>query len=129
MHSETGAASEARWAMGGFLRLPDSAEQLDLLLLTVAKPRRVHPDEIHFQGYRYLDTTLAAYVGWDVIIRSDPRKLAELRVYFGDVSRCRAICPDWRPGPGAGCAPRTQRGGIGDRQRHVSRCNPLLQKP
>jgi putative transposase len=95
VHSETGAAPEARWAMGGFLpRLPESAEQLDLLLLTVAKPRRVHPDGIHFQGYRYLDTTLAAYVGEDVIIRYDPRDLAELRVYFGDVFLCRAICPE-----------------------------------
>jgi putative transposase len=95
VHSETGVAPEARWTEGGFLpRLPDSAEQLDLLLLTVAKPRRVHPDGIHFQGYRYLETTLAAYVGEDVIIRYDPRDLAELRVYFGDQFLCRAICPE-----------------------------------
>jgi putative transposase len=63
-------------------RLADSLEQLDLLLLTVAKPRRVHPDGIHFQGFRYLDTNLAAYVGEDVIIRYDPRDMAEVRVYF-----------------------------------------------
>ena len=95
VHSETGIAPAVRWEAGGFLpRLPDSAEQLDLLLLTVAKPRRVHPDGIHFQGYRYLDTTLAAYVGEDVIIRYDPRDLAELRVYFGDSFLCRAICPE-----------------------------------
>ncbi len=95
VHGETGVAPEARWAMNGFLpRLPDSAEQLDLLLLTVAKPRRVHPDGIHFQGYRYPDTTLAGYVGEDVVIRYDPRDLAELRVYFGDVFVCRAICPE-----------------------------------
>ena len=68
--------------------------KLDLLLLTVAKPRRVHPDGIHFQGYRYLDTTLAAYVGEDVVIRYDPRDLAELRVYFGEMFLCRAICPE-----------------------------------
>jgi putative transposase len=95
VHGETGVAPEARWAMNGFLpRLPDSAEQLDLLLLTVAKPRRVHADGIHFQGYRYLDTTLAGYVGEDVVIRYDPRDLAELRVYFGDGFVCRAICPE-----------------------------------
>jgi putative transposase len=94
-HGETGVAPEARWQAGGFLpRLPDSAEQLDLLLLTVAKPRRVHPDGIHFQGYRYLDVTLAAYVGEDVIIRYDPRDLAELRVYLGETFLCRAICPE-----------------------------------
>jgi putative transposase len=94
-HSETGVAPQRRWETGGFLpRLPDSLEQLDLLLLTVAKPRRVHPDGIHFQGFRYLDTTLAAYVGEDVIIRYDPRDMAELRVYFHDEFVCRAINPE-----------------------------------
>ena len=64
------------------------------MLLTVAKPRRVHPDGIHFQGFRYLDTTLAAYIGEDVVIRYDPRDMAELRVYFGDSFLCRAINPE-----------------------------------
>jgi putative transposase len=40
--------------------MPDSLE-LDLLLLTVAKPRKIHPDGIHFQGLRYLDPVLAAH--------------------------------------------------------------------
>src|SRR6266568_3622176 len=94
-HSETGMPPHTRWEANDFLpRLPDSLEQLDLLLLTVAKPRRVHPDGIHFQGFRYLDTTLAAYIGEDVIIRYDPRDMAELRVYFGDTFLCRAINPE-----------------------------------
>jgi putative transposase len=43
-HSETGQPPPQRWDANGFLpRLPDSLEQLDLLLLTVAKPRKVHP--------------------------------------------------------------------------------------
>ena len=63
-HSETGSAPQARWEAEGFLpRMPESLEQLDLLLLTVAKGRRVQQDGIHFQGRHYLDTTLAAYVG------------------------------------------------------------------
>ncbi len=54
-HRETGVPPQARWEAGGFLpRLPDSLEQLDLLLLTVAKPRRVHQDGIHFLGFRYM---------------------------------------------------------------------------
>jgi len=64
------------------------------LLLTVAKPRRVHQDGIHFQGFRYIDLTLAAYVGEDVTIRYDPRDVAELRVYFGESFLCRAINPE-----------------------------------
>jgi len=95
VHSETGFAPRARWEADGFLpRMPDSLEQLDLLLLTVARPRRVHQDGIHFQGFRYLDTTLAAYVGEDVTIRYDPRDMAEVRVFFRDQFLCRAINPE-----------------------------------
>jgi putative transposase len=48
-HSETGEPSHARWEARGFLpRLPESLAQLDLLLLTVAKSRKVHPDGIRF---------------------------------------------------------------------------------
>ncbi len=82
-HGETGVPPQMRWKGGAFLpRVPESLERLDLLLLTMAKPRRVHQDGIDFQGFRYLDATLAAYVGEDVIIRYDPRDMAELRVYF-----------------------------------------------
>jgi putative transposase len=94
-HGETGQPPQQRWAAGGFLpNLPESLEQLDLLLLTVAKARKVHPDGIHFQGLRYLDATLAAYVGEPVTIRYDPRDLAELRVFHHDRFLCRAVCPE-----------------------------------
>ena len=95
IHGETKQPPLARWEAGGFLpRLPAASEDLDLLLLTVAKPRRVHQDGIHFQGLRYLDTTLAAYIGEDAVVRYDPRDLAELRVYYRDTYLCRAICPE-----------------------------------
>jgi putative transposase len=94
-HSETGEPPQARWEGGGFLpRLPESLEQLDLLLLTVAKSRKVHPDGIHFQSLRYLDLTLAAYVGEPVIIRYDPRDMAEMRVFHDHRFLCRAICAE-----------------------------------
>ena len=94
-HSETGVPPQARWAAGGFLpRLPESLEQLDLLLLTVAKSRKVRQDGIHFQGFCYLDTTLAAYVGEQVIIRYDPRDMAEIRVFHNHRFLCRAICAE-----------------------------------
>lgn len=95
VHSETGQPPQARWEAGGFLpRLPESLDQLDLLLLTVAKPRKIHPDGIRFQGLRYLDPALAAYVGETVIIRYDPRDLAEIRVFHRGRFITRAICPD-----------------------------------
>lgn len=93
-HGETGQPPQARWEAGAFLpHMPDTLEQLDLLLLTVATPRRIHPDGIHFQSLRYLAPVLAAYVGEDVTIRYDPRDLAEIRVFHQDRYLTRAICP------------------------------------
>jgi putative transposase len=61
--------------------MPESLQQLDLLLLTVPSARKVHADSIRFQGLRYVDTVLAAYVGGSVTLRYDPRDLAEVRVF------------------------------------------------
>ncbi|WP_441652485.1 Mu transposase C-terminal domain-containing protein [Enterococcus faecium] len=33
--------------------MPNSLEELDLLLLEIPKTRKVHSDGIHFQGLRY----------------------------------------------------------------------------
>jgi putative transposase len=94
-HSETGQPPAERWAAGGWLpRMPASLDELDLLLLTEAKPRIVHRDGIHCHGLRYLDPTLAAYVGERVTVRYDPRDLAEIRLYYGDEFLCRAVCPE-----------------------------------
>jgi putative transposase len=54
----------------------------------------VRPDGIHFQGLRYLDLTLAAYVGESVIIRYDPRDMAEIRIFHAHRFLCRAICAE-----------------------------------
>ncbi len=95
IHGETGQAPQARWEAGAFIpRMPDSLAQLDLLLLTVAKPRRVQRDGIHFQGFRYLDLTLAAYIGEAVVIRYDPRDMAEIRVYHQGSFLCRAVAQE-----------------------------------
>lgn len=94
-HSETGQAPQERWEAGGFLpHLPERLEDLDLLLLTVARPRKVHPDGIHLHGQRYLDSTLAGYVGEEVTVRYDPRDVSEVRVFHHDSFLSRAICPE-----------------------------------
>ncbi len=95
VHSQTGQAPHERWTAGGFLpRLPDSLEDLDLLLATVAKARVVHRDGIRFAGHRYLDPTLAGFIGEPVTIRYDPRDLAEIRVFHHNTFITRAVCPD-----------------------------------
>ncbi len=94
-HSETGQPPQARWDADGFLpHMPASVEALDLLLLTVTQPRKIHPDGIHFQGLRYLDPVLVAYVGESVEIRYDPRDPAEIRVFHHGRYLCRAIAPE-----------------------------------
>jgi putative transposase len=94
-HSTTGQASQARWEAGGFLpQMPDSLERLDLLLLTVTRTRRVQQDGIRFMGMRYIDPTLAAYVGEEIMLRYDPRDVAEVRVFHQGQFLCRAVCQE-----------------------------------
>lgn len=71
--------------------MPDSLEQLDLLLMQEVRARKVRRDGIHFQSFRYLSLTLAAYVGEDVTIRYDLRDMGEIRVFHADRFLCRAI--------------------------------------
>ena len=94
-HRTTGEAPQARWNAGGFLpQMPESLAQLDLLLLTVPKKRRVQADGIRFLGLRYIDLTLSAYVGEQVVVRYDPRDMAEIRVFHKDRFVCRAVCQE-----------------------------------
>src|SRR6266487_698559 len=95
IHSETKCQPAERWERGGFLpHMPDSLERLDLLLLAVAKTRRVQQDVIRFQGQRYIDPTLAAYVKEDVLIRYDPADMAVIHVFYQDGFLCRAVCQE-----------------------------------
>ncbi|MEP7274348.1 MAG: Mu transposase C-terminal domain-containing protein, partial [Acidobacteriota bacterium] len=93
--SETKTPPVEGWEAKGFLpRMPDSLEQLDLLLIQVARARQVRVDGIHFQSLRYISTTLAAYVGETVTLRFDPRDMAEIRVFHEDKFLCRAVCAE-----------------------------------
>ncbi|WP_207543698.1 Mu transposase C-terminal domain-containing protein [Salipiger marinus] len=91
-HPATGTSPNSAWVADGWLpRMPDRLEELDELLVLVARPRVVGRDGIRFGGLRYLDPTLAAFVGERVTIRHDPRDVAEIRVYHRDRFLCRAI--------------------------------------
>jgi len=93
--TETKTPPAERWEGNGFLpRMPESLEQLDLLLIHVAKTRKVRRDGIHFHGLRYIATTLAAYVGESVTLRFDPRDMGEIRVFHEEGFLCRAVCAD-----------------------------------
>ena len=91
-HGEIGTSPHEAWRGDGWLpRMPDSLEQLDLLLVMAVKTRQVRRDGIRFQGLLYTDPTLAAYVGETVSIRYDPRDITELRVFHRDRFLCRAV--------------------------------------
>jgi putative transposase len=92
VHSETNEIPQERWEKGYFIpRLPETLDQLDLLLLTESRPRKVHQDGIHFQNIKYIEPTLAAYVGEPVVIRYDPRDIVEIKVFHEGKFLCRAI--------------------------------------
>lgn len=94
-HQETGDSPHRRWLADGWLpRLPDSLEALDLLLVQVATGRIVHRDGIHFQGLRYLDPVLAAYVREPITLRYDPRDITAIRVFHHGRYLCTAISPE-----------------------------------
>ncbi|MGA2602182.1 MAG: Mu transposase C-terminal domain-containing protein [Bryobacteraceae bacterium] len=91
-HQEIDAIPRVAWLGNGWVpRIPQSLEALDLLLIEVATARIVRRDGIHFEGLRYLDVTLAAYVGESVTVRYDPRDFAEIRVFHHNRFLCRAI--------------------------------------
>lgn len=94
-HSELGTSPRAAWIAEGWLpRMPESLEELDGLLLTVAQTRVVRRDGIHFQGLRYISPTLAGYVGRSVVIRYDPRDITEIRVFDHEAFVCKAVNQD-----------------------------------
>lgn len=95
LHGSIGLPPIAAWRGDGWLpRMPETLVDLDLLLVMVAKPRTVHRDGIRFEGLRYFDPTLAAYVGEPVTIRYDPRDMGEIRVFHRNVFLCRAVDAD-----------------------------------
>ena len=91
-HSAFGRSPNAAWTANGWLpRIPERLEELDELLAMVARPRMVARDGIRFGGLRYLDPTLAAFVGERVTIRHDLRDVAEIRVFHRGRFPCRAV--------------------------------------
>lgn len=94
-HSEINETPLQKWTANCFLpQLPDSIEDLDLLLMTVDKTRCVQRDGVRFQGFRYVSTVLAGFVGETVTVRYDPRDLAEIKIYFNEKYLCTGICQD-----------------------------------
>lgn len=75
-------------------RLPDSRAELDVLMLTVLKSRVVHTDGVKFSGFRYISPTLAGYIGEKLIVRYDPRDVAEISLYHNNSFVCRAVCSE-----------------------------------
>ncbi len=74
--------------------MPESLEQLDLLLLTVKKARREQQDGIRNSGLRNIDLTLAAYVGEEVLRGKTSETSRRSESYKRADSLYRAICQE-----------------------------------
>ncbi|EOH82923.1 Mu transposase C-terminal domain-containing protein [Enterococcus malodoratus] len=94
-HSSIKMCPTDKWNSKSFLpNLPENLEKLDLLLLEISKSRKVHSDGIHFQGLRYTNPNLSAFVGESVLIRYNPSDIAEIRVFYRNQFLCNAISPE-----------------------------------
>lgn len=138
MHGTTGEAPVARWQAGGFLpALPESREALDMLLLRVPKPRKVGRDGIRFMGRRYVEPTLAAFVGEQVDVLYDPRDLAEVHVHHDGAFVCRALCHGHVDAPSLAMIRRARRRAkerlkqsvVADEVRHEHHDSPSSDRP
>ena len=110
-HGSTGEPPITRWQKGGFPpAMPDSLEQLDMLLVHVPKPRKVLRDGIRLMGRRYVEPTLAAFVGEQVEAVYDPRDLTEIHVYHQGRFVCRALSSEHAGHPSLRAIQRARRG-------------------
>lgn len=117
VHGTTGESPISRWQARGFLpAMPESLEQLDLLLVHVPKPRKVLRDGIRLMGRRYVEPTLAAFVGEQIDALYDPRDLTEIRVYHEGKFVCRALSPQHAANPSL-AAIQQQRRRVRERDR------------
>ena len=109
-HGSTGEPPITRWQKGGFLpAMPDSLEQLDMLLVHVPKPRKILRDGIRLMGRRYVEPTLAAFVGEQVEALYDPRDLTEIHVYHEGRFICRALSHEHADNPSLRAIQRARR--------------------
>ena len=76
-------------------RLPNSIEDLDLMLQKVAKPRKMFRDGIRFNNHIYSSEMLSRMTGVEFSIRYDPRDITSIWVY-GEEGKlfCRATCKE-----------------------------------
>src|SRR5699024_10379073 len=94
-HPELGGTPHQVWLGDGWLlRLPESIDELNLLLLTVPKHRIARRDGVHVQGLRYVHPLVAAYVKERVVIRYAPRYISEMRVLYKDQHLCNLLVQD-----------------------------------
>lgn len=109
-HGGVGEAPLRRWQADGFLpRLPDSRDALDMLLLRAPTTRKVLRDGIRFKGLRYVEPTLAAFIGETVEVLYDPRDLAEIHVYHEGRFVCRGLSPEHADAPDVAALQRANR--------------------
>lgn len=94
IHATTGFRPHDRWTSGGFLPHARVAGAARPAAPHGPEDARVHPDGIRFSGLRYIDSSLAAYVGEEVLLRYDPRDVTEIRVFHEGRFVCRAICQE-----------------------------------
>jgi putative transposase len=90
-YDPTGRTRNSAWREHHLpLRMPASLLDLDLLLFGDESEYVVGENGIHFQGARYFEPVLAAFVGDRVTVRYDPTDLFDIRLFHQGRFLCRA---------------------------------------
>jgi putative transposase len=96
-HSETKRKPGEHWEQAVRLRMPESLDALNRMLLKFDKTRKVNRDGVNFtykgQGGDYWHPALVDCIGRDVQIRFNPEDLQSILLY--DLSTGDFICEAW----------------------------------
>ena len=95
-NDETGETPLARWQKKPQVpRMPESLNQLHMLLMTVPDGRLVRRDGIHTLNQRYINPDLQhGFMRESVVVRYDPTDISKVFVFHENKFICEAVCPE-----------------------------------
>lgn len=95
-NEETGETPLIRWSKQSLVhRMPDSLNQLHILLMSIPDSRRVRKDGIHILNNCYFNTELQhGYMRESILVRYDPSDVSQVYVFHENKFVCIATCSE-----------------------------------
>ncbi len=95
-NDETGQTPLVRWSERGHVpRMPNSIDQLHMLLMSIPEFRLVRKDGVHILNHCYFNTELQhGYMREHVLVRYDPSDVSQVFVFHKSRFVCIATCSE-----------------------------------